>query len=204
MQDCVVITGFEPFGEFRVNPSGDFVRRLDGKTIGGLTVTGRVLPVTLTGLQHRVDTILDELQPQMLIAFGLAGDAQAIRIERLAVNRLHFDIPDNDGAKPQDAPILADGPDTLPATLALPPIEAALRDAGIPVEMSDNAGTYLCNATFYHFLDAIRRRDSAIPCGFIHVPGLPGQAAAGSMELAQMERAARIAIEVQARFLRGR
>jgi pyrrolidone-carboxylate peptidase len=38
----VLLTGFEPFGDHRVNPSELPVRSLEGRTIGGRTVAVRV------------------------------------------------------------------------------------------------------------------------------------------------------------------
>ncbi len=40
----VLLTGFEPFGSDRDNPSQGIVERLDGCSIGGISVIGRVLP----------------------------------------------------------------------------------------------------------------------------------------------------------------
>jgi pyroglutamyl-peptidase len=50
----------------------------------------------------------------------------------------------------------------------------ALLAAGIPARFSESAGTYLCNAAMYRLL---ARVPGGVPCGFVHLPQLPAQAA---------------------------
>ncbi|MDE2490941.1 MAG: pyroglutamyl-peptidase I, partial [Elusimicrobia bacterium] len=45
MPRVILITGFEPFGGERVNPSWEAARRLDGRRIAGRRVAARRLPV---------------------------------------------------------------------------------------------------------------------------------------------------------------
>jgi pyroglutamyl-peptidase len=51
--------------------------------------------------------------------------------------------------------------------LAVEPIVAALTKAGLPVAASDDAGGYVCNATFYRSLIAAPEGRMV---GFVHVP----------------------------------
>lgn len=194
MSTSVLVTGFEPFGGIAENPSADVARALDGDKVAGHAVVGRVLPVVLDGQQARVGALIDEVRPAIVLALGLAADATCLRIERQAVNRVHFAIADNGGAMPQDGTLCPGGPPALSSTLSPAPIAASLAEAGLAATLSDSAGTYLCNATFYFFLDAIRRRGLAVPCGFIHVPPL-GPPPGGRLTLAQLIRAVRLAID---------
>ncbi len=61
------------------------------------------------------------------------------------------------------------------ASLPLRRIEAALLAKGIPARLSETAGTYLCNACLYTFLEKLEA--TGVPCGFIHVPLTPDLAA---------------------------
>ena len=85
---------------------------------------------------------------------GLDARAAAVRLERLAVNLADARIPDNAGAQPHDEPLDPSGAAALWTTLPVRAAEAAIREAGLPVEVSYTAGTYVCNATFYRVLAA--------------------------------------------------
>ena len=41
----MLLTGFQSYGARAINPAEEIVKRLDGETIGGERVEGRVLPV---------------------------------------------------------------------------------------------------------------------------------------------------------------
>jgi pyroglutamyl-peptidase len=216
MPGTALITGYEPYGGRAANPAALMAQRLDGASIAGLRVVGRTLPVTLDGLGPRLDALLEELQPRLVIALGLAPGEAMIRLERFAVNLADFEIPDNAGRRWRDQPILGSGDTALVATLPLRAIETALIAAGIPARVSNTAGTYLCNAALYHLLAAARRRGDGPVGGFIHLPYLPAQVAdilrrarEGELELSQrgdlasmdaavMEEALRIAVTVSA------
>jgi pyroglutamyl-peptidase len=170
-----LITGFEPFGGRNLNPSGEIARRLDGATIAGVRVAGRILPVDLARVGDAITQILDEIDPVAVIALGQADGEPVIRLERVALNLADFEIADNAGHKASEAPVLAGEAPGLWSRLPLPAIRTALLALGIPARMSNTAGTYLCNATMYRFLSAV---PAAIPCGFIHLPLLRAQVAA--------------------------
>jgi pyroglutamyl-peptidase len=66
------------------------------------------------------------------------------------------------------------------STLPIKAMAAALQRAGIPAEVSQTAGTFVCNHVFYGLMHALRRRPG-VRGGFVHVPMLPEQAAARGM-----------------------
>jgi pyroglutamyl-peptidase len=89
------------------------------------------------------------------------------------LNVLDFRVPDNRGRKYRDRPIRRGGPAAYLSTLPVRPILAALRRAGVPAELSDTAGTYLCNFAMYTLLDGFALAGNPGPAGFIHVPQVP-------------------------------
>src|SRR5579883_3006225 len=216
MTDTALLTGFEAYGGRSLNPSAQLAAALDGAEIGGLRVVGRTSPVSIAGLSERIDAWLDDLRPALVIALGLWPGEPMIRLERYAVNLADFEIADNSGTRLSDASVPAGDATALASTLPLRAIEHALLADGIPARLSNTAGTYLCNATLYGLLRAIRKRGLDVPCGFIHLPYLPAQVAgmlsearAGHLEINQradlasmdykvMERALRLAIGVTA------
>jgi pyroglutamyl-peptidase len=194
------VTGFEPFGEHAENPSAQIAQALDGAPIAGgsARVHGAVLPVSRTDMPGRLQAVIDETAPALVLCTGLAAGYLGLAVERVALNVQDFPIADNDGALPADEPIAADGPYGLPATIDVKAIRAAWREHGIPGYVSDSAGTYLCNMAMYTALTLTAA--GGIPAGFIHVPQLATQAAkadrlVASMSLETMTCGIRLALE---------
>jgi pyroglutamyl-peptidase len=194
----VLLTGFEPFAGYRVNPSGEIAGLLDGVRIRGVQVVGRLLPVDLARIERALAAQLRAVEPVAVVALGLAGGETAIRLERFAVNLADFTTADNAGAIVRSQPIESAGPAARGATLPLDAIQAALLKAGIPARQSNSAGTYLCNAAMYLLL---RMLPPDVPCGFVHLPHLPEEAARLSA-LEGADPAASMALELQLRATR--
>jgi pyroglutamyl-peptidase len=173
----VLLTGFEPYGGRGSNPAYDAMKALDGRNIGGVDVIGRALPVSIASIKTNIAMLLDEISPCAVISLGLWPGEPMIRLERIGMNIADFEIPDNEGAICRDIEISGNGTPARMASLPLRKIEQALLAAGIPVRLSSTAGTFLCNACLYGFLEAIDRRPRYIPCGFIHLPYTPEQVA---------------------------
>jgi pyroglutamyl-peptidase len=194
----ILLTGFGPFANVERNPSELIVERLDGASIDGHEVVGRVLPVSAAATPGAVRAALEETAPALALMLGVAPGRAALAVERVAVNVLDFADPDNDGALPVDVPIDPDGPVAYFATLPLREIVDSWRHAGIPGYLSDTAGTYLCNCAMYTALHATARGQT--PVGFVHLPSLPDEVAATrppqpSMPLETQVDGTRIALE---------
>jgi pyroglutamyl-peptidase len=177
MADVALVTGFTGYGGRGRNPAGEAAKALDGRSIGGLAVAGRVLPVSYGRLQADLQGLMDELRPRLVIGLGLWPGEPMIRLERVGINVADFEIPDNEGAFLTDMPISGNGPAAMAATLPLRGIETALLDAGIPARISSTAGTFLCNAALYSTLVHADRLSPRPLAGFVHVPYLPEQVA---------------------------
>lgn len=196
--DELLLTGFEAFGESEKNPTAEIVRLLDGSTVGGHTVHGTALPVTASGAPAALREAVVLHRPGLVLSLGLANGRSMLALERVAINVLDFPIPDNEGASPTDEPVVEGGPPAYFATLPIKAILAAWKGAGLPGYVSNTAGTYVCNQTFYHSLHL--SEEHRYRAGLIHVPYLPEQAArtegTPSMSLDVMVRAVELALEV--------
>lgn len=173
----VLLTGFAPFGGDDANPSWEAARALAGARIRGHRVVARCLPVEFGRSLRELRSAIRELKPAAVVCVGLAAGRAQVAIERVAINVDDARIPDNAGASPVDAPIVADGPAAYFATLPIKAILVALRGAGIPAVVSQTAGTYVCNHVFYGLMHALRRTPG-VRGGFIHVPYAPADAVA--------------------------
>jgi pyroglutamyl-peptidase len=196
---AILLTGFEAFGDSEKNPTAEIVRLLDGTSIADHRVSGIALPVTAAGAPAALEEAVALRGPSLVVSLGLAGGRNMLALERVAINVLDFPIPDNDGLQPSDEPVVEDGPAAYFATLPIKAILAAWRDVGLPGYVSNTAGTYVCNQTFYNSLHLSQRH--GYRAGLVHVPYLPEQAAgieggAPSMALDLMVEAVEIALRV--------
>jgi pyroglutamyl-peptidase len=198
----LLVTGFEPFGGDRINPSGEVAQALHARTIEGVPVIGLVLPCVFGAAIGVLRSALDTQRPQLVLALGLAAGREGFTPERVAINLDDARIPDNAGAQPIDRPVVARGAPAHFSTLPIKAMVAALRAAGHPASVSNSAGTFVCNHVFYGLMHALRRR-RRVRGGFMHLPCLPEQAArhsgAPSLPLATMIDGVALALAVAMR-----
>jgi len=171
----ILLTGFEPFEGSPINPSEQVVKHLAVHPPADMDLTTAILPVDRDRGPAELLKALEQHQPQAVICLGEAARRTAISIERVAINLLDFRIPDNNGAQATDEPIVVNGPDAYFVTLPVRKMQEAIAQAGIPVERSLSAGSYLCNQVLYVLLHDIATKNLTIPAGFIHLPQLPEQ-----------------------------
>lgn len=170
----VLVTGFEPFGDVEENPSQLIVEKLAQQGVEGVILATAVLPVDMHQAPQKLEEIVQETQPDAIIALGVAASRDKICLERVFINLLDFGIPDNGGQQVHDLPIVLDGPPAYFTRLPVRPMLQALKQADIPVKLSLTAGAYLCNQVSYHLLHWLTQQGIDIPAGFVHLPMLPG------------------------------
>jgi pyroglutamyl-peptidase len=202
----VLVTGFEPFGGDAVNPSALVAHALHGKRIGGHRVVAVELPCVFDQSIAVLKAAIKTHSPALVLCLGQAGGRAALSFERIAVNINDARIADNAGAQPIDTRVI-DSPRAPAAYFSTLPIKAmqhAVARAGIAAEVSQTAGTFVCNHVFYGLMHALKARRSAGASGsrpaprggFVHVPYLPEQTnSAPSMRLADMTQGIAIALE---------
>lgn len=170
-----LLTGFEPFGGLRENPSAALLPAFEGREIAGVKVTTAVLPVRLASLTEQLAGHVMAHRPALVLGLGLAAGAAAIAVETVGINRLDFSIPDNDGLRPPPRPIVRDGPAARFSTFEAEAVRDAMLAAGVPARVSVSAGTYLCNMALYMLIGLV---GATTPAGFQHLPYMPEQSAA--------------------------
>lgn len=174
----VLLTGYEPFGEYDVNPTEAIAGRLDGRTIAGEAVVGAVLPVEFSATYAAFVDHMERVDPGAVLSLGLAGGRNAISVERVGINVNDTEsTPDNAGETPHDEPIRPDGPPAYFATIPVVGIVESLIEAGIPARVSNTAGTHLCNNILYGARRYVEENGLDVPSGFVHVPLSSEQAA---------------------------
>lgn len=192
------MSAFDPFGGEAVNPALEAVRLLSS-TIAGAELVTLEVPTVFGRSIRTVTEAIDAHHPDVVLCVGQAGGRSSVTPERVAINVDDARIPDNEGNQPIDRPVVADGPAAHFASLPVKAMVQAIADAGLPSELSNTAGTFVCNHLMYgvlhhlasHGLDQVR-------AGFVHVPFIPEQVTGrdvACLPLDDIARALTVAIE---------
>ena len=194
MSHKILLTGFDAFGGAALNPSWLAVRALHGRRILGHTVVAAQLPTVFGASLHELNTLLNKHQPALVVCVGQAGGRKALSLERVAINVNDAPIADNAGGQPVDTPVKPGAPAAYFTSLPIKAMLAALQADGVAAEVSQTAGTFVCNHVFYGLMHALatRRELKHTRGGFIHVPWLPEQGTPG-MALDDIVRGLRLA-----------
>lgn len=173
IQVLAVVQGFGPFGDFDHNPSELLVRSLAERC--GPDIRTEVLPVSLDRVRTEVPKLMEEIRPQVWLGVGLAAGRTALALEAVAVNLADWPAgaADADGVSVTRVPIASGGSAAHLTTLPAGAILTAWREAGIPGYLSQTAGSYLCNFSFFTAAEAARQLGLSCMVGFLHVPLLP-------------------------------
>ena len=193
---AVLITGFDPFGGESLNPSWLAARALHGRRVAGHRIVAAQIPTVFDRSLQVLAGLLERHRPVLAICTGQAGGRPAISLERVAINVNDARIADNALAQPVDTPVVATGPAAYFSNLPIKAMLAALEREGIRSEVSQTAGTFVCNHAFYGLMHTLATRPefAGIRGGLIHVPWLPEQGQP-SMALDDIVRGLEVAIE---------
>lgn len=176
----ILLTGFEPFGGETTNPSWLAARRAaDLLRAEGHDAVAVEVPCVFGASVDAVTTAIGRYRPEIVLCVGQAGGRPSVSVERVAINVDDARIPDNAGRQPIDESIAAGGPAAYFSSLPIKACRQAVAALGIPVEVSQTAGTYVCNHVFYGLMDHLASRDGTRG-GFIHVPYSAEQGVANS------------------------
>lgn len=190
----LLLTAFEPFGGAERNAALDAVLR-QPECIDDLRIVKLTVPTVFGASVQTVMEKLEKLRPDAVLMVGQAAGRAALTPEAYAVNRIHARIPDNAGNRPQEQPVVPGGPARRSATLPAEELAKAIRAAGVPSAVSEDAGTFVCNELFYGVLQALSETKPPVPAGFLHVslsdeqahgdqPSLPPEEIAAGLEAA--------------------
>ena len=190
----IIVTGFDPFGGETINPSIECVKALP--EIEGVELIRLELPTVFKESAKRLNEVINDVKPDAVLSVGQAGGRPGITMERIAINVDDARIPDNISQQPIDEAIQLDGEAAYFSTLPIKRIVKAIREAGISAEVSNSAGTFVCNHIMYQALFAATKADKPFKAGFMHIPFIPEQTAdKPSLPLEESTKAVQIAIE---------
>jgi len=196
----ILVTGFGKFPGVAVNTSELVVSRFAADAPGWPFDAMRfeVLPTRYEAAEVLVRELMGEFKPDRVLLLGVAETPTTARLERFALNIDDAASPDEGGVLRKGVTILAGGPAAFATAVDLQRLLADLLEAGVRAEISNHAGSYVCNHVYYTALS------EAVAAGagqvlFMHVPRLPVDNAAGDALVAEVARACGIVARALAR-----
>jgi pyroglutamyl-peptidase len=169
----VLVAGFGPFPGAAKNPSGQLARAVAHSrraASSGAEIISAVIPTVYREVSSTLSHVLKAEKPDAVLMFSLAGSTPFMRIETRAANVASGVHPDAAGKKPAHHSLIAGSPQILYARAPVHRLLAAARGAGAKAKLSVNAGSYICNAAFFHALDVARKTDTPKWVAFVHIP----------------------------------
>jgi len=170
----LLLTAFTPFGGESINPALEAVKLVKDK-IANLDIIKLEVPTVFRKSVHTVIEAMEREKPDFVLCVGQAGGRAGITPERVAINIDDARIPDNEGNQPIDRTIYPDGENAYFSDLPVKAMVEAIKKAGLTSNLSNSAGTYVCNHLMYGVLYHIDKTYKEMKGGFIHVPYIPEQ-----------------------------
>lgn len=164
----ILLTAFDPFGGSVTNPSqvlADDIARRELPNMHSL-----VLP---TSYQRSAEVLIEQLRtlrPSHVVMLGLHAGAEHLRYEQVALNLNHSAKPDNDGETRLHRHIRPSGPVGYWNQLPYATLCRHAESLGETLELSRDAGGFVCNHAFYTARDVTEAAFPDCRVGFIHVP----------------------------------
>lgn len=166
----VLVTAFEPYDRWSTNASWDALIAFTRDLPTSPRVVTRRYPVDFEKTRAK---LADDLAADYDFALhlGQAPGSSRIHLESVAMN-----IAGETTQSPDDFQTLVPGgPAAYRTSLPLGHWAAKIRAAGIPVQVSYHAGTYLCNAIYYLAQHMAAEKKLKTQSAFIHLPLSPAQ-----------------------------
>lgn len=194
----ILVTGFDPFGEDKINPAIESVKKLpDG--IKGVKIIKLEIPTVYMKSLEKIDEAIKEYNPDVILSIGQAGGRPDITVERVGINVDDYRIKDNEGNQPIDTKIYDDGENAYFSNLPIKAIVENIRKNNIPASISNTAGTFVCNHVLYGVQYLLDKKYPNKKSGFIHIPFLPEQVInrpnTPSMSISTIVKALTLALE---------
>ena len=181
----ILVTGFEPFGEHTENISKQVANALPSQLLIDdpwsalrehtkqsleVILETRVLTVDEVGSLEIATAIRDGEKWDAILHLGLCESCEIPRIETLAQDCLDMRMPDNSGRQVSHQPITGLGD----IAVTVSPDAWMSMPWSIDCELSQDAGTYICNETLHQTLHALNESSftdkNTPPCLFVHLP----------------------------------
>jgi pyroglutamyl-peptidase len=166
----ILVTGFEAFDGAATNPTQALAERISSLRLPD--VVGCVLPTSYRRSEEAISAALRHFKPSTVCMLGLHAGTATLRFEQVALNLNQARKPDNDGDQRNHQLIRETGPVGYFGGLPLEQMRRLSEDAGETLDISRDAGGFVCNHVFYTASELLTRELPNSRAGFVHVPPL--------------------------------
>lgn len=166
----VLVTAFEPYDRWATNASWDALVALTRELPTTPRVVTRRYPVDFEKTRVKLAEDL-AANYDYTLHLGQAPGSSRVHLEAFALN-----VAGETMQSPDDFQTLVpNGPAAYRSGLPLATWATKIRAAGIPVQVSYHAGTYLCNAILYLAQHIAAEQKLKTQSAFVHLPLSPAQ-----------------------------
>ncbi|PIK49990.1 putative pyroglutamyl-peptidase 1 [Apostichopus japonicus] len=179
-QKTVVVTGFGPFAEHRVNASWAAVQEMSKLDLPDyLSVIPVEMPVEYKAVDEIVPLIWARYKPDLVIHIGVSSIAAELTLEQQGHNN-GYDKLDISSMLPKAPVCKENGPDCILSRIDMSRVcrDINSSDCNVKAVVSYCAGRYLCGYAYYTSL-----YQNPTCSAFIHVPPLGGPYSAQQLAL---------------------
>ena len=164
----ILVTGFVPFSEHEKNISQQIIEQISLNPDYDEIIETCVLSVDEQGSRYTSLRIRNEPEVRAVLHLGLSANSEEIRIERFARNRIMMTTPDNSGRHMEEGLIVEGGAEIIETNFPSYLIDHILTQSD-RIRLSDDAGGYVCNETYYRSLCAALENHTPKVL-FLHLP----------------------------------
>jgi pyroglutamyl-peptidase len=159
-----IVSGYEPFGDYRGNPSERIAKKLDGVMLEGIRIKGTVLRNTYDSHDQLMGLVLDERkkqgisaeEPVVVVSGGLSSSIHKISLEALGWNEIDSKYADADGILVNDKrPVVPGAVGAYRTDADLVAVSLELSKLGIPAIVSTDPGRFTCNSIAFGMFNLI-------------------------------------------------
>jgi len=178
-----VVSGYEPFGSYKGNPTERIAKKLDGGLIEGLQVVGTVLPNLYDSHERLMEVIEKERKNRgvskeegiVVVSGGLSSSIHKISLESMGWNEIDSKYADANGVLINDKrPIVTRAVGAYRTNADLVAVSLELGKEGVPATISTDPGRFTCNSIAFGMYNLLSENNEKILFMFYHSGLHPG------------------------------
>lgn len=162
----ILIYSYDTFQNLKSNPAYDLAESLF-KKFNSKDVELIKLPVNFDSwglLKEKINSF----NPDFVLGLGVAVGRPKVSIEKIGLNYMHANVPDNSGKIYNLEKIDSSKPLAYETNFDVQDLLEHLNKNEVPSEISFNADTYICNYHYYNCLNYLQNTNKKTL--FIHIP----------------------------------
>lgn len=173
-----VVSGYEPFGDYKGNGSARIAQRLSGAVLADkLQVRTIVLRNTYDSHEILMQFVRDKRrelglsreEPVVVVSGGLSSSIRALSLEAVGYNQINSKYADANGVLVSDSrPVVAGAPGAYRTSGDLVAVSFDLALEGVPSIISTDPGRFTCNSIAFGMWHLISSEKERIVYAFYH------------------------------------